>query len=111
MDSYECLVCKSKGFKLSVTGNGCTFCDGTEGGNPPDCRENKRKGGDIMTKAKVKKPKKPQLTVLRLIRISGDEAKVRRVLEKSLISKDKPVETVQGSVKELMREEVKTDED
>lgn len=34
-DSFECPVCKSIGFELSITGDGCTFCDGTEGGNPP----------------------------------------------------------------------------
>jgi len=28
-----CQKCKSKGFNLTKTG--CTFCDGTEGGNPP----------------------------------------------------------------------------
>jgi hypothetical protein len=32
---WECPVCKSKGFEPSITGKGCTFCDGTEGGNPP----------------------------------------------------------------------------
>ena len=31
----KCEVCKSTGFEPSVSGNGCTFCDGTEGGNPP----------------------------------------------------------------------------
>jgi rubrerythrin len=30
-----CPECRSRGFKPSITGNGCTFCDGTEGGNPP----------------------------------------------------------------------------
>jgi hypothetical protein len=34
--SYECGVCGSKGFQPSVTGKGCAFCDGTEGGNPPE---------------------------------------------------------------------------
>ncbi len=32
----ECPLCKSKGFEPSRTGTGCTFCDGTEGGNPPE---------------------------------------------------------------------------
>lgn len=32
----ECLTCKSKGFAKSVLGeHRCTFCDGTEGSNPP----------------------------------------------------------------------------
>lgn len=34
-DRYECPTCKSKGFQPSVLVNRCTFCDGTEGGNPP----------------------------------------------------------------------------
>ncbi len=38
---YECPVCKSKGFEPSITGKGCTFCDGTEGGNPPDKKDSK----------------------------------------------------------------------
>lgn len=34
--SIECLTCKSKGFAKSILGeHRCTFCDGTEGGNPP----------------------------------------------------------------------------
>lgn len=33
---FECLICKSRGFSPSVTGRGCTFCDGTEGGHPPE---------------------------------------------------------------------------
>ena len=35
-EKYKCSVCKSSGFKPSITGEGCTFCDGTEGGNPPE---------------------------------------------------------------------------
>jgi hypothetical protein len=31
----ECKECKSTGFLPSVTGKGCSFCDGTEGGSPP----------------------------------------------------------------------------
>jgi len=37
-DAYGCVNISeygSKGFKLSTTGKGCTFCDGTEGGNHP----------------------------------------------------------------------------
>lgn len=34
-ERFFCAGCGSKGFKPSVTGIGCTFCDGTEGGNPP----------------------------------------------------------------------------
>lgn len=35
--TFTCPTCKSKGFEPSVLGNTrCTFCDGTEGGNPPD---------------------------------------------------------------------------
>lgn len=30
-----CPSCKSKGFVESKTGTGCSFCDGTVGGNPP----------------------------------------------------------------------------
>lgn len=31
-----CPRCGSRGFEASVLGDGyCTFCDGTEGGNPP----------------------------------------------------------------------------
>ena len=31
-----CPGCRSKGFPASILGLGrCTFCDGTEGGNPP----------------------------------------------------------------------------
>jgi hypothetical protein len=31
-----CPTCKSEGFKFSRLGQDrCTFCDGTEGGNPP----------------------------------------------------------------------------
>lgn len=33
---FECKLCYSKGFKPSVTGKGCTFCDGAEGGNAPE---------------------------------------------------------------------------
>ena len=33
---FHCKECDSIGFKPSITGKGCTFCDGTEGGNPPD---------------------------------------------------------------------------
>lgn len=32
---YNCGECGSRGFRPSITGVGCTFCDGTEGGNPP----------------------------------------------------------------------------
>lgn len=35
----SCERCSSKGFEKSVTGVGCTFCDGTEGGNPPTFKE------------------------------------------------------------------------
>lgn len=36
----ECPGCKSKGFAPSVLGpDRCTFCDGTEGGNPPTREE------------------------------------------------------------------------
>lgn len=32
-----CPTCKSRGFPTSILGTDhCTFCDGTEGGNPPD---------------------------------------------------------------------------
>lgn len=31
-----CAVCKSSGFPASQTGTGCTFCDGSESGNPPE---------------------------------------------------------------------------
>lgn len=33
---FACSACKSSGFEPSITGVGCTFCDGTEGGNPPE---------------------------------------------------------------------------
>lgn len=33
---WKCPVCKLKGFEPSITGIGCTFCDGTEDGNPPE---------------------------------------------------------------------------
>lgn len=37
--AHECPTCKSKGFPLSTLGaDRCTFCDGTEGGNPPERR-------------------------------------------------------------------------
>lgn len=36
---YECFECNSKGFNPSITGVGCSFCDGTEGGNPPEKEE------------------------------------------------------------------------
>ena len=36
---FFCPVCKSKGFEPSVTGEGCAFCDGTEGGHPPGGRK------------------------------------------------------------------------
>lgn len=33
---HECTTCGSKGFEPSVIAKDhCTFCDGTEGGNPP----------------------------------------------------------------------------
>jgi hypothetical protein len=33
----KCPTCNSKGFKVSILGpDRCTFCDGTEGGNPPE---------------------------------------------------------------------------
>ena len=33
---FECPTCRSVGFEVSKLGpNRCTFCDGTEGGNPP----------------------------------------------------------------------------
>lgn len=35
-ESSECEDCKATGFKPSETGKGCEFCDGTEGGNPPE---------------------------------------------------------------------------
>lgn len=35
MKCKECKECNSEGFDASVTGKGCTFCDGTEGGCPP----------------------------------------------------------------------------
>lgn len=35
LNIHNCNECKSVGFKHSITGKGCTFCDGTEGGNPP----------------------------------------------------------------------------
>jgi hypothetical protein len=38
-EDWKCSICKSKGFEPSVTGEGCTFCDGTEGGNPPERKE------------------------------------------------------------------------
>jgi hypothetical protein len=31
----KCAECRSDGFAPSVTGHGCSFCDGTVGGNPP----------------------------------------------------------------------------
>ena len=33
---FNCKECNSSGFEPSLTGRGCTFCDGTEGGNPPN---------------------------------------------------------------------------
>lgn len=40
-DREECPSCRSKGFLPSVLGaDRCTFCDGTEGGNPPGSPEN-----------------------------------------------------------------------
>lgn len=34
---FTCPTCRSKGFGPSVLGGDrCTFCDGTEGGNPPE---------------------------------------------------------------------------
>jgi len=38
---YHCKICKSWGFGPSITGVGCTFCDGTEGGNPSEKEEKK----------------------------------------------------------------------
>lgn len=36
INTFNCLACGSSGFDVSVLGPGrCTFCDGTEGGNPP----------------------------------------------------------------------------
>ena len=35
-DYLVCPTCYSKGFEISILENRCTFCDGTEGGNPPD---------------------------------------------------------------------------
>lgn len=33
----QCPTCKSKGFEVSVLGpTRCTFCDGTDSGNPPE---------------------------------------------------------------------------
>ena len=40
---FFCPICKSRGFEPSVTGKGCTFCDGTEGGHPPERRQDGRK--------------------------------------------------------------------
>jgi len=31
----QCDICKSEGFEKSITGKGCSFCDGTEYGHPP----------------------------------------------------------------------------
>lgn len=39
-DLWMCTTCKSMGFEVSVLGKDrCTFCDGTEGGNPPTQEE------------------------------------------------------------------------
>jgi hypothetical protein len=35
---FVCPVCQSVGFFPSVTGKGCTFCDGTENGECPYCQ-------------------------------------------------------------------------
>ena len=32
---WRCPYCSALGFEPSITGKGCTFCDGTEGGRPP----------------------------------------------------------------------------
>jgi len=34
-DCKKCKSCGSVGFDKSIINNMCTFCDGTEGGNPP----------------------------------------------------------------------------
>lgn len=37
----KCPTCKSEGFLPSVLGpDRCSFCDGTEGGNPPETNPN-----------------------------------------------------------------------
>lgn len=36
---YHCPGCKSEGFPPSILPDQCEFCDGTEGGNPPDPME------------------------------------------------------------------------
>jgi carbon storage regulator len=33
---FRCHTCGSTGFNKSVLPDRCTFCDGTEGGNPPE---------------------------------------------------------------------------
>lgn len=35
MRQWKCVTCGSVGFEPSVIPHQCTFCDGTEGGNPP----------------------------------------------------------------------------
>ena len=36
-ETIDCPTCKSEGFELSILGpDQCTFCDGTEGGHPPE---------------------------------------------------------------------------
>lgn len=39
MSEFVCAECNSVGFAPSALPNRCTFCDGTEGGNPPTAEE------------------------------------------------------------------------
>lgn len=39
-DCKKCKSCGSIGFDKSIIEGKCTFCDGTEGGNPPDKNDN-----------------------------------------------------------------------
>jgi hypothetical protein len=41
---FVCETCKSSGFEPSALGKGCTFCDGTEGGNPPSAHQGRLAG-------------------------------------------------------------------
>jgi len=61
-----CPTCKSKGFDLSILGpDRCTFCDGTEGGNPPEpTRDYVKEALSIVAGTSLLLPERPHLTAL-----------------------------------------------
>lgn len=50
-ESFVCPGCHSVGFEMSVLGpHSCTFCDGTESGNPPTVKEIARARADVLAR-------------------------------------------------------------